>query len=70
MNNIFNNNLELDCFCLDFAEAWIKYRQENNKPVTLDDFMDWVADELTPALEVNFADVYESEFGYREEEVR
>ena len=25
--NIFNNWLELDCFCLDIAEAWIKYRQ-------------------------------------------
>lgn len=69
MNNIFNSNLELDCFCLDFAEAWIKYRQKINKSVTLDDFMEWVTEEFEPKLEINFADVYESEFGYREEEV-
>ena len=69
MYNIFSNKLELDCFCLDFAEAWIKHRQKINKPTTLDDFMEWVTEEFEPTLEINFADVYESEFGYREEEV-
>lgn len=69
MNNIFKSYLELDCFCLDLAEAWIKYRQSINKPCTLDDYMEWVSDYFAPALEVNFADVYESEFGYREEDL-
>ena len=69
MNNIFNSNLEMDCFCLDFAEAWIKNRQTTNSSVTIDDFMEWVEEVLMPSLEINFADVYESEFGYREEEV-
>ena len=68
MNNIFKNNLALDCFCMDIAEDWIRYRQEVNKPVSSDDFMEWV-EEFERSLEFNFNDVYESEFGYREEEV-
>ena len=40
-SNIFNNWLELDCFCMDIAEAWIKYRQSKNKEVSLDEFMEW-----------------------------
>lgn len=69
MNNIFNSTLEMDCFCLDFAEAWIKYRHEINETTTMDDFMEWAEEVFMPALEINFADVYESEFGYREEDV-
>lgn len=69
MINIFNNELEMNCFCLDIVEEWIKYRQEINKPITSDDFMEWLTEHFEPALECNFADVYEAEFGYREEEV-
>jgi len=65
--NIFNNWLELDCFCLDIAEAWIKYRQNKNKEVSSDEFMEWVMNELYPALECNFDDVYKDEFGDEEE---
>ena len=66
--NIFNNWLELDCFCMDIAEAWIKYRQSKNKEVSSDEFMDWVMNELYPALECNFDDVYEEEFEDRGDE--
>lgn len=65
---IFNDWLELDCFCMDIAEAWIKYRQSKNKEMSLDEFMDWVMNEFYPALECNFEDVYEEEFEYREGE--
>jgi hypothetical protein len=65
---IFNNWLELDCFCMDIAEAWIKYRKSKNQEVSLDEFVDWVMNDLYPALECNFDDVYEEEFGYREDE--
>lgn len=61
-SNIFNNWLELDCFCLDIAEAWIKYRQSKNKEVSSDRFMEWVMNDLYPALESNFDAVYEEEF--------
>lgn len=60
--NIFNNWLELDCFCIDIAEAWIRYRQSKNKEVSLDEFMEWVMNDLCIALESNFDDVYEEEF--------
>lgn len=65
-NNIFNSYIECDIFCMDIAEAWIKYRQKENKPVSLDDFMDWV-EEFTHSLESNFNDVYEAEFDTTEE---
>ena len=67
-NNIFNSNLERDIFCMDIAEAWIKYRQKENKPVSFDDFWEWV-EEFTQCFENNFYDVYEEEFGviYEEE---
>lgn len=61
--NIFNNWLELDCFCIDIAEAWIKYRQSKNKEVSLDEFMEWVMNDLCITLENNFEDVYDDEFG-------
>jgi hypothetical protein len=60
--NIFNNWLELDCFCMDIAEAWIKYRQSKNREVSSEEFMEWVMNDLYPALESNFDDVYEEEF--------
>ena len=66
-SNIFNNWLELDCFCIDIAEAWIKYRQSNNKEVSSEEFMEWVMNDLYPALECNFDDVYEEEFENKEE---
>lgn len=66
--NIFNSWLELDCFCMDIAEAWIKYRRANELTVTYDEFIDWVTEQLTPAFECNFADVYEDEFGHKENE--
>jgi hypothetical protein len=65
-SNIFNNWLELDCFCLDIAEAWIKHRQKINKEVSSDKFMEWVMNDLYPALEGNFNDVYEEEFEHEE----
>lgn len=61
--NIFNSSLELDCFCLDIAEAWIKYRTNNDLRASYNKFEEWVSNELCPALEYNFNDVYESEFG-------
>ena len=67
-NNIFNSYLERDIFCMDIAEAWIKYRQSKNQEVSLDEFVDWVMNDLYPALECNFEDVYEEEFGHREGE--
>lgn len=66
--SIFNNWLELDCFCMDIAEAWIKYRQRKNKEVSLNKFVEWIMNDFYPALESNFDDVYEEEFGYKEEE--
>lgn len=60
--SIFNNWLELDCFCMDIAEGWIKYRQRQNKEVSSDEFMEWVMNDLYPALECAFDDVYEEEF--------
>lgn len=68
MDNIFTNSIALDVFCMDIAEAWIKFQQSRNRPVTSEDFMDWVLDEFQCALEFNFEDVYEEEFGYREDE--
>ena len=65
--NIFNSCLELDCFCLDVAEAWVKYRKDNDLRVSCDEFEEWVTSELNPALTYNFEDVYEAEFGYRED---
>lgn len=67
MNDIFTNSLAFDVFCMDIAEAWIKYRKSKNRPVTSDDFMEWV-DVLVSNLEWNFDDVYEEEFGHREDE--
>lgn len=66
--NIFNNWLELDCFCMDIAETWIKYRKSKNKEVSLDEFMEWVMNDFCIALENNFDDVYEEEFNHREGE--
>lgn len=60
--NIFNNWIELDCFCMDIIEGWIKYRRSKNKEVSLDEFMEWVMNDLSIALESNFDDVYEEEF--------
>lgn len=65
--NIFNNWLELDCFCMDIAEAWIKYRQSKNQEVSSDEFMEWVMNDLSIALENNFDDVYEEEFENEED---
>jgi hypothetical protein len=67
MNNIFTNWLEMDCFCMDIAEAWIKYRKSKNLVTSSEEFMSWV-DEFAGALESNFGDVYEEEFGHRENE--
>lgn len=58
--NIFNSSIELDCFCMDIAEAWIKYRKRENKKVSLDNFLDWAGD-FMHCLELNFEDVYEEE---------
>lgn len=66
--NIFNNWLELDCFCINIAEDWIKYRQSKNKEVSLDRFIEWVMNDFIIALESNFDDVYEEEFEHREGE--
>ena len=52
---------------MDIAEKWIHYRKSKNRDVTSNDFMEWV-DELTCGLEFNFDDVYEEEFGHREDE--
>ena len=68
MNDIFINSIAMDCFCMDIAEEWIKYRKSKGKPITSEDFMEWVVDEFTCALEFNFDDVYEEEFGHREDE--
>ena len=67
MDDIFTNYIAMDCFCMDIAEAWIKYRKNENSPVTSEEFMEWV-DELVCSLEYNFDDVYEEEFGHREDE--
>ena len=64
---IFTNYIAMDCFCMDIAEAWIKHRKSKNHSVTSEDFMEWV-DELVCSLEYNFDDVYEEEFGHREDE--
>ncbi len=66
--NIFNSSLEMDCFCLDIAEAWIKYRKNSNQKVSRFEFEDWIINELNPALDYNFGDVFEAEFGYRDDE--
>lgn len=66
--NIFNSWLELDCFAMDIAEGWIKYRQSCNKEVNIDDFLDWVSCDLCPALECGFSDVYEEEFDEEDNE--
>lgn len=66
-SNIFNNWIELDCFCCDIVEGWIKYRQSKDKEVSLDEFMEWVMNDLYPALECGFDDVCEEEFGDEEE---
>lgn len=68
MDDIFTNSIALDIFCMDIAEAWIKFQQSRNRPVTSEDFMDWVLDEFQCALELNFEDVYEEEFAHREDE--
>ena len=68
MDDIFINSIALDVFCMDIAEAWIKFQQSRNHPVTSENFMDWVVDEFQCALEFNFEDVYEEEFGHREDE--
>ena len=65
-SNIFNNWLELDCFCYDIVEGWIRHRKSKNKEVSSDKFMEWVMNNLYPALECGFDDVYEEVF--REEE--
>ena len=67
-SNIFNNWLELDCFCMDIAAAWIKYRQSKNKKVSSDEFVEWIMNDLYPALECNFNDIYEEEFEQTEDE--
>ena len=67
MDNIFTSQIAFDIFCMDIAEAWMKFQQSKNRPVTSEDFMDWV-DEFHCALELNFGDVYEEEFGHREDE--
>ena len=61
--NIFNNWLELDCFCYDIVEGWIKYRQSKNQEVSLDEFMN----DLYPALECGFDDIYNDEFENEED---
>lgn len=66
--NIFNNSLEMDCFCLDIAEAWVKYRKDNDLNISYYEFEDWIVNELNPALAYNFDDVYEAEFGHSEYE--
>ena len=66
--NIFNSWLELDCFCMNIAEGWINYHKNKNKEVSLDEFMEWVMNDFCIALESNFDDVYEEEFGHREDE--
>ena len=66
--NIFNNWLEMDCFCMDIAEGWIKHRKSKNKEVSLDEFVMWIMNDFYPALESNFDDIYEEEFGYKEGE--
>ena len=66
--NIFNSSINLDCFCADIAEAWIKYQCSKNWEVSSEEFMDWVVNELEASLEYNFDTVYEEEFGHREEE--
>jgi hypothetical protein len=53
---------------MDIAEWWIKYRKSKNKEVSLDEFMEWVMNDFCIALESNFDDVYEEEFGHREGE--
>ena len=67
MNDIFTNYLAMDCFCMDIAEAWIRFQKNRGRPVTSEDFMNWV-DEFQCALVYNFDDVYEEEFGHREDE--
>ena len=39
-----------------------------NKKISSEEFMEWVMNDLSIALESNFDDVYEEEFGDREEE--
>lgn len=68
MNGIFNNWLEMDCFCMNLAEAWIKYRQSRDLEVSCEEFMEWVMSDFTNTLELKFCDVYEKEFGHREDE--
>lgn len=66
--NIFNSYIEMDCFCMDIAEAWIRHRKSKNKEVSSEEFMEWVMNDFCIALESNFDDMYEEEFGYREGE--
>lgn len=67
-SNIFNSWLELDCFCYDIVEGWIRYRKSKDKEVSLDAFVEWVMDELYPSLECGFNDVYEEEFESEEDD--
>lgn len=65
--NIYNHPLALDVFCMDIIEGWMNWQKAIGRPITRDDFIYWV-DEFACALEYNFDDVYEVEFGHREDE--
>ena len=65
--NIFNNPIVMDVFCMDIIEDWMKYQKACNMPVSSEEFMYWI-DDFVSALEYNFDDVYEEEFGHREDE--
>lgn len=65
--NIYNHQLALDVFCMDIIEGWMNWQKTIGRPITSDEFMYWV-DEFTCALEYNFGDVYEEEFGHKEDE--
>ena len=62
MNDIFTNNLAMDCFCCDIIEAWVKYRKSKNMPYDEDSYIDWL-DDFMRSMEMAYEEFVEDEEG-------
>lgn len=61
MSDIFNNWIEMNLFCYDIVDAWVKYRRSKNKTYTRDDWIEWIQEELEPALDYAYDEWIEDE---------
>lgn len=61
MGDIFNNWIEMNLFCYDIVDAWVKYRRSKNKTYTRDDWIEWIQDELESALDYAYDEWIEDE---------